>query len=64
MPAKNISVFKFMPVKMYMLHLKKTLTFRSPVLTILFVQSHEETNKIKLVCLGNILIKGCLRLWQ
>lgn len=47
-----------------MLHLKKTLTFCSPVLTTLFVQSHEETNKIKLVCLGNILIKGCLRLWQ
>lgn len=48
---------------MHLLHIKKTLTC-SPVLTILFLQIHEETNKIKLACLGNILIKGYLRLLQ
>jgi len=55
MPAKKTSEFKFMPV-IYALHLKKALTFCSPVLTTLFLQTHEETNKVKLACLGNILI--------
>lgn len=47
----------------HVLHIKKTLTC-SPVLTILFLQSHEETKKIKRACMGNILIKGYLRLLQ
>lgn len=49
---------------MYMLRLEKTLTFVVLSLPFLFAQSHEETNKIKLARLGNILIKSYLRLSQ
>lgn len=48
---------RLMPV-MSVLHLRTALTSCSPVLTILFAQSREDTNKTKPACAGNVLVKG------